>query len=924
MEYNGCKLQWDHEGVDVPTVTVEGAAIRYCCQNGLTVQCEAREDGVKETYIVKDADALDALALRLYGDFDIAATKENAVTVADSRTGERRFIIEPPEVWDADGKPLRPDVHLENCITYSRMSFVFSKDELARAAWPVTIDPLVRLEQRDGGLENTYIRSDYTTSYYGGSTRLVTGVYNTAESVSLFRLKTPMQRKASDTILSAKLMLTGSGSSYFSDNCVLGAYRITKDWDSSNVTWSSFQPHASGSIDTKLLSFNTSNRNVQTWDITDAYLSWYVKDEEGNVDNNGIALKRPPDITYRSYAEWYSSRSSTTSCRPCIVVDYLSHAGLEDWWQYETMTAGRAGTAHVDLLNGNLVVSHPDLATGGLKLPFAVTHYYNSCLSRNIAPHCGSGWRTSAHQTLRKDTIDGTDYYTWTDGDGTDHWFKATGSQPWEDAEGMKLRLSIDTSASTATITDKSHSQMVFPLPTGSGKKYITKIIDAKGNGETNSSEHNCQMTFTWDANAAGKLLKATDGAGRETLFEYNANDLLSKITAPDGRFVRYWYDGYRLITVKYSDQADTPAKCTTYTYLSGSYLMTSMRNHDGTKITIGYEDPATLESYANVGDHYDELARRVTRIELTNGDAKGAKKLFEYLPSATKVTEVRSNTEDTGKALTYQFNESGNVICVSDELGNAQCAKFESGIPNAVSDASRMQKAVINLLKNMDFSANWTQASGTGSRDTGVRCLGMPSWQTTGSAAINQLIPVTRSGPYTFSVYVKTTGLTGTGACCKLSVNGVTTASTLITESTADASNGPGAEGWERVFVTADVPNGTTQIKVILSCISTEGSVRFAAPQLEAGGVPNRVNLLLNGDFARTVVNTENPDSDRLFPADWTKGAGITTAIENCVRPNGHGMPDCLMGNALRMQSGKTASDVAFHQVVDVSGGEG
>ena len=87
---------------------------------------------------------------------------------------------------------------------------------------------------------------------------------------------------------------------------------------------------------------------------------------------------------------------------------------------------------------------------------------------------------------------------------------------------------------------------------------------------------------------------------------------------------------------------------------------------------------------------------------------------------------------------------------------------------------------------------------------------------------------------------------------------------------------------------------------------------------------MPNRVNLLLNSDFSRTVAYTENPDSDRLFPADWTKGAGITTAIENCVRPNGHGMPDCLTGNALRMQSGKTASDVAFHQVVDVSGGEG
>ena len=57
-----------------------------------------------------------------------------------------------------------------------------------------------------------------------------------------------------------------------------------------------------------------------------------------------------------------------------MVVNYLSHAGPESWWEYESMGAGRVGTAHVDLFNGNLVVEYmydawgkPLSVTGSLK-----------------------------------------------------------------------------------------------------------------------------------------------------------------------------------------------------------------------------------------------------------------------------------------------------------------------------------------------------------------------------------------------------------------------------------------------------------------------------------------------------------------------------------------------------------------------------
>ena len=51
-----------------------------------------------------------------------------------------------------------------------------------------------------------------------------------------------------------------------------------------------------------------------------------------------------------------------------MYVNYISHAGLEGWWQYEQMSAGRAGTVYSDLFNGNMVLEHSDtVMTGNLK-----------------------------------------------------------------------------------------------------------------------------------------------------------------------------------------------------------------------------------------------------------------------------------------------------------------------------------------------------------------------------------------------------------------------------------------------------------------------------------------------------------------------------------------------------------------------------
>ena len=110
-----------------------------------------------------------------------------------------------------------------------------------------------------------------------------------------------------------------------------------------------------------------------------------------------------------------------------------------------------------------------------------------------------------------------SNYYVWTDGDGTEHYFKASGSQPYKDEETKTLKLSV--SGSTATIRSKDDTAMLFPLPANETKTCITRVTDACGN----------QANYSYGAD--GKLSKITDGAGRETTFTYSGG-LLVKIQA--------------------------------------------------------------------------------------------------------------------------------------------------------------------------------------------------------------------------------------------------------------------------------------------------------------------------------------------------------------------------------------------------------
>ena len=281
------------------------------------------------------------------------------------------------------------------------------------------------------------------------------------------------------------------------------------------------------------------------------------------------------------------------------------------------------------------------------------------------------------HQYVYSYTISGTDYYIWMDGDGTEHFFPKTGSAPYEDAEGMSLKL--QPYSTYYIITDKANTQMRFNIVSGREKAWLGGLRDSMEN----------TVTLTYNA-AEGQIAKITDPAGRETNFYYT-NNLLSSITTPaaESGTLRTVYFTYAtafgcLTGIRYSELGGTTPH-TQYTYNFPSLQLARAYNYDGTRVDIEYE-PISLYNSAMFQGGATEQMRRVLSLEqvhAANSDytatitQRGAKLKIDYQHMCTEVTAVEDASSDAGKKLTYQFNDGGNVVCVRDELGYARFTKY-------------------------------------------------------------------------------------------------------------------------------------------------------------------------------------------------------------------------------------------------------
>ena len=892
---------------------------------GVSVRYTVMSDRVKEDIILGNAEALPRAAIRLPKAFDYEVTDAMQLLVKDAQSGEVAFMMDAPLVYDAKGKETLAQVILTDAGEYVRMEYAIDPLFMADAVYPVTIDPVIHSTNPVNNIQDTTLCENLTLRPYTQDHIRIgrtSGIY----CVGLLKFNILAIPKACDTVVQAVLQMAVKSSS---TSKYVGAYEVLKPWESASVDWTNFNPLPSaGNVSTEALECVQSKASGWlSFDLTNLYRKWCTRNANGVSNNNGVAFRTPDNTPLTDYTELYSSDASS-SYRPVMYVNYISHAGIEDWWQYEQRSAGRAGTVYTDLFNGNMVLAHSDTVMTGSRNPISVNHYYNSCLSTANTYNCGFGWKTDAHQKVTALTLNNKKYLVWEDGDGTEHFFDWSGSQPFKDVEGMELKLTFSSDGKKIFIFDKMDNGMRFNV-VQAGLAWLEATTDACGNVTTYS--------YVSGYESVGRLDKITDAVGRVTQFAYNANGLISSIRIPAAednayRDVFYTYDSAnRLTGVRYSELGGTTPH-TTYAYEGSTKLLTLARNFDGVQVNVGYESTSLYGTSAT------DDARRVLSVETVATDASSAvvkasaKQIFEYGAMTTEVTAVEGTASNAGKKMYYQFNDSGNVICVRDELGFAKFTKYASGIENKPSEESKLRKAVVNRLRRADFANQWTavSAGGTAVKDASNLCLNCNSIKMTKTAAgeviYRQPVTLEAGQPFTLSAYVKTSGLSGGGAFVRIvpAASGAFAAaiSDKLTGSTdAAIGNELPTDGWERIRVTLDAQSTAVSAYAELVCDASSGTAWFACPQLETGVVANAFNLVSNGDFRHTTVSGE-----QTLPLDWDAGVeNMTTAATGVKVPAASdNFPTALEGNYVQVEGRPNKSAVGFVQYYDMNGKQG
>ncbi|MGN0444151.1 MAG: RHS repeat domain-containing protein, partial [Acutalibacteraceae bacterium] len=648
-------------------------------------------------------------------------------------------------------------------------------------------------------------------------------------------------------------------------NAVVYAYDINEAFDVNNVTYSSKPSYSASPVDYS----GVSEEGTISLDITQQL-------SEGSY---GIALVSSDDISVEKQ-----------SMSGAVSVTYTITSGLNEEQEYAVFDIGSAGTAYVNKLTGNLVMTRDGISTGDGEHGFDLTSTYNSTIANNEI----SSWQTSA-------TSGFASYSLFYDENGTCHYLAVSKENENDEYYSFTEENEFGfekikaTAFKTITITVLVHTfsfevPVAFEVVADEGKKIYQ--FDSSGIKSIQESEDNeDNENNTWKT-----VLCRTDN-------DDNTSDLI------DG-------DGNKIHT-------NTTSSCITRTqilkdnttgdaeieYKDSEGNISSVEINDSVIATYTYDDNNRVTSVTNSKGYglsftYDGESKRIASVQEYKGASAGKKITYSRtFDTCTERTEgadgVFGNDDDL--FTTYTFDNNCSLICAQNKAGgeelNSVSYKYENDI---VSSAAFGGKISDNYLKNHNIEslANWTSIAKddpdcqyTVAYSTEAQYVGEGSVKVTatdftdnGLAGVYQAFNVNDSSlirkgeNYVVSGFIRTDGITrdndtlssrnyGAVIMLRIHYDDGTEAKRTYTESVRNTG-----EKWERVFASVKIPNNCDRLGVYLMIKNGTGTAYFDAVQLEKGTAPGEYNLLENNSFDYTENTTSNTGNT------WVRSALTST----------------------------------------------
>ncbi|SHJ09847.1 RHS repeat-associated core domain-containing protein [Clostridium amylolyticum] len=675
--------------------------------------------------------------------------------------------------------------------------------------YPITLDPPIETSVKRYEIKDTFVASFDTEDKHNNQYLRIGNMGNVGITRAYLKFTLP-EISTSDMVIDGTINLLSSGVG--SGTAQINAHKVTGSWNIPGLFWNN-KPSYNPKVEDYTMVDNGGQKWF-SWNITSIVKEWY-----STGINNGIMFKAENESS-GNVAFWSADiHDDFATARPAVTIVYVNNAGLENYWTYHSQDIGRAGTSHVNDYTGNLSVIHEDLTLTGNRMPLSIKHIFNHN-ERNINIGYGIGWRLNLSQRVDLKSINNNQYYQYADEDGTKHYFKVSGTQPYKEELGLELYLSKN-SDNTITIKDKENNKVNFDL---SGK--LDSLVDKNGNKQ--------QLIYSGE-----RLINVVDGAGRKAVLTYDPEGRLIEINDGSSK-INYQYEGNKLISIKYAD-----GSISTYHYILDNRI-------DWISNTSGYKI---------MYEYYDSLPNRIKKVKELGTDQKTVGEEISY--SYGYNTTIFKDSK--GKKETYQFDNRGKTVSIKNPDGSALYYGFNQPENSTkLTLQSKLQKSVINMLKNHSFESSRDWEIDAHGGDGKVEVTDEEAFMGSGVVKINKIdnngyksfqqgVRLERGKTYTFSTYVKTYNITSKN-------NGG--AHVIAHYQNSSGSYIPssyntifGTNDWQRVSTTFTVPIDAKDNHVFLrvQLTSESGTAYFDCAQLEEGDTANRYNIIENGDLNGT-----------------------------------------------------------------------
>lgn len=877
---------------------LEGVVTYPNIQNDVDLQYVVSGEDIKENIILQSANApMEYVFTYKFNKLEYRTNDNNQIEFYDDSDPQKVvFVIDAPYMYDSD-KAYSSDIEMQITETNNgfALTLIPNKEWLLSEdrVYPVVIDPTTLSKQEAKEIWDIEIRSTQTEAFNYKAGDFLVGT-NTSGAIyrALLRFMDLPDIGVGGIVVNAQIHLCAylapgkdgdpAVRTRPTDDIQVNIHRIKALWPEIGATWNGYAGNYDSVIEDYFI-YNDTDTSFNA-DITRLVNDWY----KGTHPNYGIMLKANSEAAANHVMQFASSdygvnETASATWRPILTVNYRTCIGLEDYWSYTTQSMGGYGTGYVNNYNGALTYVHDDVGFNSLINGFTLSHVYNSASTikkvededgniTTVAADCGRygvGWGLNLVQTIEPFTIENNDYvkYVYTDGDGTKHYFVQEDDQSSivdEDGLGFTLEKIDET-------TDSGTTPIKYKITT---KDNIVLKFD------------------TW-----GALRRIIDTNGNTINLNYspvaNQFNYLSSITTSSGGTIRLNYDSeYKLISI-----VDNANRVTTYSYTNGN--LTRITYPDGTYLRLGYSGNNLCEIILPDNKklcyfYYPNLKISAQNIKSAANNMT-AQYCFNYNNNETEVIDLAD------RKLTYQFDSFGRVACAYDSFGNSYSQSYtamsttEDSIfaNNKLSIASNNIKYINNLITNPVFAdglSSWTQYKEAPNQtqitvvsdETHISSQSIKITSTASSTQALLQAPNTTAGKtYTLSANIKAENV----------VSATHGATVEIVKSTPE-----GNRSFFCDFVTgttdAEINNGFVTVRSTIELASNEniarigvglykasGTVWVDSIQLEEGDTANKINLLSNSSFETNAGNNTVPSSYSMNFTSSSSGADNTDA---------------------------------------------